>query len=109
MLPRMVEIYNLNSAGEVLVGDVPNPESAIAKNDFRFRPVPASIPGFPINAPSELLGRFDRSCIGGGGVIAYGPAFVIHFRLCEDASQLDLARVRWLSESLALTALGFRS
>src|SRR5712671_2686068 len=107
MLPRMVEIDNLNSAGEMLLGEVPNPGSAIAENDFRFRSVPASIAGFPINAAPKWLRRFDRCGVGGGALVSYGPAVVIRSSLCEDASQLDLAGVRRLSGSLALTALGF--
>ncbi len=46
MLARMVEIDDLDSAGKVLLGDVPDPFCSIAHDDFLLRSAPAPLPGF---------------------------------------------------------------
>ena len=107
VLAGVIEIENLNCAGEVLVGDIPDPYGAIADNDFLDRTVPASVPGFQIKAIAKLLGRFNRSDEGGRILVADGAAFLVPCGLREYASQLDLARVGRLPRNLALAARSF--
>src|ERR1017187_7176229 len=45
VLASVKEIDNLNCAGEVLRGDVPDPFGSVADRHFLSRPAPAAIPG----------------------------------------------------------------
>ena len=59
VLPGMIEIDDLHGPGKVLIGEIPDPDSAIANDDFGRGPLPASAPGFGIDAVAELVGGFD--------------------------------------------------
>src|SRR6202035_1664135 len=50
VLPGMIEIDDLDGAREVPISQVPDPDSAVANDDFRGGPLPASAPCLCINA-----------------------------------------------------------
>ena len=76
MLPGMIQIHDLNGAGKVLVGQIPDPDGSVSKDHFDRGPLPASAPGLGIDAEAELFGGFDGSYIGGGVRVADGPALL---------------------------------
>ena len=86
VLPRMVEIDDLNRAGEVLVGQVPDPEGTIAKDDLLLRSAPAAAPGLGVEAQTKLLGPFDGGGVGGGILVAERPALVVGRGLRKEAA-----------------------
>ena len=59
MLPGRIQIHDLNGAGEVLVGQIPNPDSPVSDDHFEGGPFPASAPSLGIDAEAELFGSFD--------------------------------------------------
>src|SRR6266852_8338498 len=107
MLPGMIEIDDLNGAGEVLVGQIPDPNGPICNYDFDSGPLPSSAPGLGIDAEAELFGGFDGSYVGGGVRVADGPAFRVHCGLYEHATQLALAGAGALSLDPTHASLGF--
>src|SRR5437016_10810405 len=74
MLPGMIEIHDLNGAGQVRVGQIPNPDSPISDDHFEGGPFPASAPSLGIDAETELFGSFDGAYVGSGVSVADGPA-----------------------------------
>ena len=72
MLAGMIEIDDLDRAGKVLIGDVPDPVGAIADDDFGWGAVPSAVPGLGIDPKAELFGGFDGADVGGGIGIAHG-------------------------------------
>src|SRR5258708_11304757 len=109
MLPGMIEIDDLNGAGEVLVGQIPDPNGPICNDDLDSGPLPTSAPGLGIDAEAELFGGFDGSYVGGGVRVADGPAVLIHSRLSEHASELALACAGALPLRPTRPSLGFSS
>src|SRR2546425_883849 len=107
MLPGMIQIYDLNGAGKVLVGQIPDPHRPVSDNHFHSGPLPASAPGLRVDAEAELFGGFDGSYVGGGVRVADGPAFRVHCGLYEHATQLALARAGGLSLDSTHASLGF--
>jgi hypothetical protein len=107
VLSGVVKVDNLNRAGEVLIGDIPDPFRSIADDDLLFGATPTSLAGFPIDAQAKLLCRFNRSHISRRTGIAEGEAFLVPGRLRKHASQLGLPRVGRLPFDLALAADGF--
>src|ERR1035438_6685709 len=109
MLPRMKEIDDLNCAWKMLIGDVPDPRSAIADDDFGCGPFPASAESFCVNAVAEFVGVFDSTGKAGGIRIANGPPFLIDGSLRKHGAELALAGAGALPLDSADPALGFRS
>jgi len=88
MLPGVIEIDNLNSAGEVLIGEVPDPDGTVANDDFDGGPLRASAESFGVDAVAELLGGLDGACIGGRIRITDGPAIFVDPGLGEYGTEL---------------------
>src|SRR6266566_1516537 len=107
MLPGMIEIDDLNGAGEMLVGQIPDPNGPICNYDFGGGPLPTSAPSLGIDAEAELFGGFDGTHIGGRLQVADGPAFLVHGGLREHAAELALACAGTLSLDPARSSLGF--
>lgn len=61
----MVEIDDLDSAGKMLGGEIPDPLGAIADDYLLFGAAPAAFPGFDVQPLAELLGGFDSAGIRG--------------------------------------------
>ena len=91
MLPRMIQIDDLNGTGKVLVCQIPDPDGPVSNDHFGSGPLPTSAPSLRIEAEAELFGGFDGSYIGGGIRFADGPAFLVHGGLREHAAELALA------------------
>ena len=108
MLPGMIEIDDLDSAGEVLIGEVPDPDGTVGNDDFGGSPLPASAESFRVDAVTELLGGLNGACIGGRIRIADGPAVFVNRGLGEYGPELALAGAGPLSLDSASPALGFR-
>jgi hypothetical protein len=70
MLPRVAEMDDLQRSGEGLMGQVPDPEGALADDDLLLRPAPAAAPSFAIErkpnasapsmAPVQLVAFLSR-------------------------------------------------
>src|ERR1019366_4777716 len=91
MLPGMIQIHDLNRTGEVLVGQIPNPDGPISQDHFDRGPLPTSAPSLRIDAEAELFGGFDGAYVAGGVRVADRPAFLVHGGLREHAAELALA------------------
>src|SRR5664279_5149410 len=102
MLTRVKEIDNLHRAWKVLVGNIPNPFGAITHGHLLFRVAPVALAGFHIQSLSKRIGGLDGADVRGGIWIADGVPLLIPGSLGEDAAQLDLSGVGWLSFRLAL-------
>src|SRR5450759_3632657 len=107
MLPGMIQIHDLNGAGEVLVGQIPDPDGPISQDHFDRGPLPASAPSLRIDAEAELFGGFDGSYVAGGVRVADRPAFLVHGGLREHAAELALAGAGALSLDPARPSLSF--
>src|ERR1700685_1695687 len=107
MLPGMIQVHDLNGAGKMLVGQIPDPDGPVSNEHFDRGPFPTSAPSLRIDAEAELLGGFDGSHVGGGVRIADGPAFLVHSGLREHAAELALAGAGALSLDPARPSLGF--
>src|ERR1039457_4190156 len=105
----MVQIHDLNGAGEVLVGQIPDPDGAISQDHFERGPLPASASSLRIDAEAELFGGFDGGYVGGGARISDGPAVRVHSGLREHAAELALACTGALSLDPARPPFGFGS
>ena len=70
MLPRVIEIDDLNCAREVQVG-------AVAQNDFLYRVASAALTGLQIDSFAKLFGGLDHSGVSGGIRIADGEALFV--------------------------------
>src|ERR1022692_3631232 len=103
----MVQIHDLNGAGEVLVSQIPDPDGPISQDHFGRGPLPASAPSLRIDAEAELFGGFDGCYVGGGVRVADGPAFLVHGGLREHAAEFALAGAGALSLNPARPSLGF--
>src|SRR6266853_199828 len=107
MLPGMIKIDDLNGAGEVLVGQIPDPDGSVADDDFELGPLPSSAPSFAIDAEAELLGGFDGAHISSGLGVADRPSFVVNGGLREHATEFTLARTGRLAIRSSGPAFGF--
>src|SRR5665213_3107365 len=105
----MIEIDDLDSARKVLIGEIPDPYSAVANDDFGRGPLPTSAPGFCVDAITELIGGFNGSHIGGRIRVADGPAILIPGSLGEHGAEFAFAGAGSLSFDSACPALGFGS
>ena len=77
VLAGVQDVDDLNSAGEVIVGDIPDPVCAIPDDNLLLGALPAAIPGFQIDSRSELACRFDGGDISRGVRIANGIAVAV--------------------------------
>jgi len=107
MLPSMIEIHDLHSSGKMLVGDIPDPGSAVTEDYDPGGRAAAPVRGFPVKTPPKLFGGFDRPRLAGEGLVANRPALLIRSCLCEDAAEFDFTRVRRLPLGLSGSALRF--
>src|SRR5580704_12710479 len=107
MLSGMIQVHDLNGAGKMLVGQVPDPNGPVGNDHFDGSPLPTSAPSLRINAEAELFGGLDGADVGSGVRIADGPAILIHGGLREHAAKLALARAGALSFDPARAPLGF--
>ena len=107
MLPGMIKIDDLDRAGKVLLGQIPDPDGPVSDDDFGGGPLPTPAPSLGIDAEAELFGGFDGSHIGSGLQVADGPAFLIHGGLREHAAELALACAGALSLDPPRPSLGF--
>src|SRR6267143_6186066 len=107
MLPGMIKIDDLNGAGEVLVGQIPDPDGSVADDDFELGPLPSSAPSFAIDAEAELLGGFDGAHISSGLGVADRPSFVVNGGLREHATEFTLARTGTLAIRSSGPTFGF--
>ncbi|HUI82408.1 MAG TPA: hypothetical protein VLY24_31005 [Bryobacteraceae bacterium] len=97
----MIEIDNLQGAGKMLPGKVPDPLRPVSHDDFLFRAAPAPLPGFHIELFAKLLGGFDGADVRCGIRVSDGETLLVPSGLSEHASQLGFTRMRWLSVNLA--------
>src|ERR1700730_4133063 len=97
MLAGMIEIDDRNRAGEVPIGDIPDPLGSVPDDHLLLGPAPAAFPDFGVDAGAERLGRFNCANISGRGFVPHRPAFCIGCGLSEATAQFDLARARRLS------------
>src|SRR2546423_12298043 len=91
MLAGMEEINDLDGAGKMQIGEVPNPLRPIAHDYFLDGPVPAAILGFGIEPLAELLCGLDGSGVGSGVRVTNGEALLVIGSLGEDASQFHFS------------------
>jgi hypothetical protein len=104
----VIEINDLDGAREVLVGEVPEPNGAIAEDGSVVGPTPAAPSGFRVETSAELFGGFDGAGVGGGGLVAHGLALLVSGGRREHAAQFDFAPTGWLAFQLAGAALADR-
>ncbi len=97
MLAGVEEVNDLDRARKLLVGNVPNPFSAIAHHDFLVGLAPASFPGLYKQTFSEPSDGLDGGHIGGGSDIANRVSLLIQAGLGEHTAKLDLACPRGLA------------
>ena len=107
VLARVIEIYDLNGAGELFLADVPDPVGAVAHDHLDLRPPPAALMGFGVDPAGEGGGGFDGPRVGSGLFLAHGPPLVIGSGLGEDATEFGLAGVGSPVLCFAASALGF--
>src|SRR6266536_2081864 len=107
MLASMIEIHDLNRAGKVVIGQIPDPDGPVSEDDSGGGPFRPSAPSFGIDAEAKLFGGFNGSHVGCGVRVADGLAFLVHGGLGEDAAQLALAGAGALSFDAARSTLGF--
>src|SRR5882757_11174894 len=91
MLSGMIQIHDLNGAGKVGVGQIPDPDGPVSEDDSDGGPLPTSAPSLGVDTKAKLFGGFDGPHVGGGVRVADGPALLVHGGLGEDAAQLALA------------------
>jgi hypothetical protein len=104
----MIEIDDLQRARKVPIGQIPDPDSSVSNRDFGGGPLPASAPGFGVDAVFEIAGCFDRAQIGAGILVAHWPGVLVHRRQEKRSTKLALARAGSLSFDPAVAAVGFR-
>src|ERR1035437_4526963 len=83
VLSGVIKIDDLNRAGEVLLGNIPDPFRSIAYDDLLLGAVPTALAGFQIEAQPKLLRRFNRANVGSRAGTAEGKAFLIPCRRSE--------------------------
>ena len=86
----MIQIDDLNRAGKLQIGQIPDPFGSVAEGNLLCRAAPAAIPGFQINAFAKLVGGLDGTGIGSGIRVAYRITF--------------LAEVVWVNTQPSLTS-----
>src|SRR2546430_3187729 len=96
MLACMVEIHDLNRAGKMPVGEIPDPVRPITHDNSVCGPVPTPVVGLRIDSEPELFGRLDSTDICGGTLIAHRPALIIDTGLCKHAAQFAFSGARRL-------------
>src|SRR5215813_5367655 len=107
MLTSMIKIDDLNSAGKVLRGEIPDPLGSIADDDLLPGSAPASFPSLEVQSSAKLLSGLDGSGVSGGVRIANGVAILVPTGLCKHATELGLAGVGGLAIAFTLSAYGF--
>ena len=107
VLAGVIQIDDLNRAGKMLLGQIPDPLGTVAEDDFLLGAAPAAIPGFQVQALGKRLGSLNGAGLGGGIGSANRIAFLVSHCLREHASELDLTRAGRLPFGLALAPGGF--
>src|SRR5271163_4522583 len=108
MLTSMIEVDDLYGAGKVLIGEIPDPDRAVADHHFLLGPSPATPPGFGIESETEGFGGLDGGDVGCGVLIAHGPALGVGRSLGENATQFHFPCACWLAVHLTGASLGLR-
>src|SRR5258708_25445064 len=101
MLARVIEIDDLDRAGKVLLGQIPDPLGPIAHDDLLLCAAPAALPSFHIKPFAKLIGGFDGARVGGRIPIAGGVAFPVPRNLGEHAPPLCFAPLSPLAVRLS--------
>src|SRR5215217_4303165 len=91
----------------MLAGDVPDPFSTIANDDFLFGTAPAAFPGLDIEPLSELLRVLDGAGVGCREGIANPKALLIPLGLREHAAEFGLPGMRGQAVEFAFAARRF--
>src|ERR1039457_5324508 len=127
----MIQIHDVDGAGEVSLGYVPDPlarttthgpayqtdkvtsrgrprVSAIADHDFLLRPAPATPPSFGVHTEPEVFGGLNRPDVAGRVFVADRPSFLVGSSLGEDTTEFGFPSVSRLALDLAHSALPFR-
>jgi hypothetical protein len=73
MLAGVVEIDDLDRAGEMLISEIPDPDRTITDQYFLLGLAPSTPPSLGVDPEAELFGGFDGRDVGRGIFIAYGP------------------------------------
>src|SRR6266403_1895270 len=108
MLPRVIEIDDLRGSGKMIIGEVPDPGSAIAENHSALGSTPTSLPSLMVETYSEFLRRLDGPAVGCGSLITNGTTFFVDTALREYAAQFGLSRTGSLPCDFPDTTFGFR-
>src|SRR5579862_934583 len=103
----MVQINDLDRAGEVGFGKIPDPFGSIADDDLLFSAAPAPVTSFQVDALAKFFGGLDSARVGGGIRIADRIAFFVPAILGKYTSQFDFARVGRLTFRFADATQGF--
>src|SRR5580692_6557175 len=106
MFACMVEVHDLNRAGKMPVGEIPDPVRAIAHDNSGRGPVPTPVVGLRIDPEPEVFGSLDSADIGGGTLVAQRPALIIDTGLCKHASQFAFSGARRLAWCSTRAAFG---
>src|SRR5947209_6548921 len=106
MLACVVEIHDLNRAGKMAVGKIPDPVRAIAHNHSHRGPVPAPMVGLRIDPEPEVFGSLNSADISGGTLIAHRPALIIDTGLRKHAAQFAFSSARRLAWRSTRAAFG---
>src|ERR1700693_2634889 len=104
MLPSVVEIDNLNRAGKMMLGQIPDPFGTIGCDDLLLCAAPATSPSFQIEPLAKLFGGLNGAGVGGGIRVADREAFLVPRGLSEHTSQLGFSRMGRLAVRLALSS-----
>src|SRR4051812_18820608 len=73
----MIQVHDLDGTGEVLIGQIPNPDCAVANDNFLLCTGPAPLPCFGVNAQAEMVRAFDGRDIACRVRVTRGPALLI--------------------------------
>ncbi len=100
MFAGMIEIHDLEGTGEMLIGEVPDPDSPVGEDHPLLSPAPPPPPCFDVNSFPELFASLDGSNLGFTVDLA-GAAFC--FRLHDGhtgAVHLDIQHWNGLAQDL---------
>jgi hypothetical protein len=79
---------DLDRSGKIWLRKIPNPLGSITHDDFLFRPAPAAIPGFQVDALAKFFSRLDGAGVSCGTRVADRVAFLVPGGLREVWTQI---------------------
>ncbi len=77
MRARVHHLDDLHGARKMQMRQIPDPLGSVTHDDLLFGAAPATVPGFQIDALSELFGGLDGSGVGSRIRIANRIAFLV--------------------------------